>query len=131
MTLRTATFLAAAMTLFAGCGQPTKKVVTVTGTVTHSGHQVKSGIIKFQAPNGDFAIANIGSDGQFTMTNVTPGEQKVAYQGGPMGTGSSDGSKAAPVEKPVSVPGKFSDFQTSGVTVTGTDSGGTVTVELK
>jgi hypothetical protein len=131
MTLRTATFLAAAMTLFAGCGKPTKKVVTVTGTVTYNGHQVKSGIIKFQAPNGDFAIATIGPDGQFTMTDVVPGEQKVAYQGGPMGTGSSDGSKTAPAEKQVSVPGKFSDFQTSGVTVTVPNAGGSVTVELK
>src|SRR5262245_39551545 len=131
MTLRTATFLAAAMTLFAGCGKPTKKVVTVTGTVTYNGQQVKSGVIKFLAPNGDFAIANIGPDGKFTMTDVVPGDQKVAYQGGPMGTGSSDGSKTAPAEKPVSVPGKFGDFQTSGVTVNVTDAGGAVTVELK
>ena len=51
MTLRTATLLAAAMTLLAGCGKPAKKVVTVTGTVTYNGHQLKAGIVKFQAPN--------------------------------------------------------------------------------
>src|SRR6188472_293821 len=113
MTLRIATLLAA-MALFAGCAKPTKKIVTVNGNVTYNGRQVKSGIIKFLAPNGDFAIATIGQDGQFIMTDVVPGEQKVAYQGGPMGTGSSDGSKSAPAEKPVSVPGKFGDFTTSG-----------------
>ena len=132
MTLRTATLLAVALTLLAGCaGKPTKKVVTVTGTVTYNGHQVKSGIVKFEAPNGDFAIGTIGPDGKFTMTDVVPGVQKVAYQGAPMSVGSSDGSKAAPAEKPVAVPQKFGDFQTSGVTVTVTDSGGEVKVELK
>src|SRR5258708_31792558 len=130
MSLRTATRLAAGMMLFAGCGKPTKKVVNVTGTVTYNGHQLKTGILKFLAPNGDFAKAMI-ADGQFTMTDVVPGDQKVAYVGGPMGSGSSDGSKTAPAEKPVSVPGKFGDFQTSGVTVTVPETGGAVTVELK
>lgn len=131
MTLRTAVLLAAAMTLFAGCGKPAKKVVTVTGTVTYNGQQLKAGVLKFLAPNGDFATAMIGPNGQFTMTDVVPGDQKVAYVGGPMGSGSSDGSKTAPAEKPVSVPGKFGDFETSGVTVTVPDAGGSVAVELK
>ena len=109
MTLRTATLLAAALTVFAGCGKPTKKVVTVTGTVTYNGHQLKSCVLKFEAPNGDFAIANI-TNGQFTMTDVVTGVQNVAYVGGPMGVGSSGGSKAAPSEKPVAVPQKFGDF---------------------
>jgi hypothetical protein len=119
------------MFLFAGCGKPTKKVVTVTGTVTYNQHQLKSGIVKFVAPNGDFATAMIGPDGQFIITDVVPGEQKVGYVGAPMGSGSSDGSKTAPAEKPVSVPPKFGDPQTSGVTVTVPDTGGTVTIELK
>jgi hypothetical protein len=131
MTLRTATLLAAAFMLLAGCGKPAKKIVTVTGTVTYNGQQLKGGIIKFLAPNGDFAMAPIGPDGRFTMTDVVPGEQKVAYVGGPMGTGGPDGSKSAPTEKPVAVPAKFGDPQTSGVTVTVPDAGGEVTVELK
>jgi hypothetical protein len=131
MTLRTVALFAAALAIFAGCGKPTKKMVTVNGSVTYGGRTVKSGVVKFQAPNGDFAIANIGQDGQFIMTDVTPGEQKVAYQGGPMGSGSSDGAKTAPAEKPVSVPMKFGDFETSGVTVTVPEKGGAVTVELK
>ena len=48
-----------------------------------------------------------------------------------MNVGSSDGSRNAPAEKPVTVPPKFGDFQTSGVTVTVPDGGGTVTIELK
>src|SRR5262245_44187265 len=132
MTLRTTTLLAVALALFAGCGKPAKKMVIVTGTVTYNGQPLKSGIVKFLAPNGDFATANIGADGQFTISEVTPGEQKVGYMPAPMGSGSSDGSKgSAPTEKPVSVPVKFSDPQTSGVTVNVPDSGGTVTVELK
>lgn len=131
MTLRTVALLAAAMTFLVGCGKPAKVVVTVTGTVKYNNQQLKSGIVKFIAPNGDYAIGNIGPDGQFTVTDVVPGEQKVGYQGGPTGTGSSDGTRTAPAEKPVSVPGKFSDPNTSGVTVTVPDTGGAVTVELK
>ncbi len=130
MTLRTAALLAATLTLLAGCGKPTKKMVTVTGTVTYNGQQLKSGIVKFVAPNGDFATGNIGPDGQFTVTDVVPGEQKVGYVGGPMSAGSSDGSKNA-ADKGVSVPPKFSDPQTSGVTVTVPETGGAVTIELK
>jgi len=51
--------------------------------------------------------------------------------GGPMNVGSSDGSRNAPAEKAVAVPAKFSDLQTSGVTVHVPDAGGAVTVELK
>jgi hypothetical protein len=131
MTLKTAALLAAALTLLAGCGKPTKKIVTVTGTVTYNGQQLKSGIVKFLAPNGDFATANIGPDGQFTMTDVVPGEQKVGYVSGPTSAGSSDGSKGAAAEKGGAVPAKFGDPQTSGVTVNVPDSGGTVTVELR
>jgi hypothetical protein len=68
------------------------------------------------------------------MTDVVPGEQKVAYVGGPMGSGSSDqgiSGGGAPSAKAVTVPMKFGDPQTSGVTVTVPDSGGELTVELK
>jgi hypothetical protein len=67
----------------------------------------------------------------FIMTDVVPGDQKVGYVGGPVSSGSSDGSRNAPAEKAVAVPAKFGDFQTSGVTVTVPDTGGAVTVELK
>jgi hypothetical protein len=131
MTLRTTALLAAALTLFAGCGKPDKKMVTVTGTVTYNGQQLKTGIIKFVAPNGDFATAAIGPDGEFTITDVVPGEQKVGYVGGPMNVGSSEGTTNAPAAKPIAVPAKFGDPQTSGVTVTVPENGGAVTVELK
>lgn len=134
MTLRTALLLAAALMSLAGCGgPPAKKVVTVTGTVTYKGQQLKAGILKFVAPNGDFATAVIGPDGNFTMTDVVPGEQKVAYVGGPMNVGSSDAGVGgnAPTPKAVNVPAKFGDLETSGVTVTVPATGGAVTIELK
>ena len=131
MTLRTATLLAATLMLLAGCGKSGKKIVTVTGTVTYKGQQLKTGIIKFVAPNGDFATAMIGPNGQFTMTDVVPGDQKVGYLGGPMNVGSSEGTTTAPAAKQVEVPAKFGDPQTSGVTVTVPDAGGEVRVELK
>ena len=130
MTLRFAVLLVTTLTLLTGCGQPTKNVVTVTGTVTYNGQQVKAGIVKFEAPNGDFATAMIGPDGRFTITDVVPGAQKVAYVSGPTSSGSSDGT-ATNAPKAAAVPQKFGDFQTSGVTVTVPQTGGNVTVELK
>ena len=131
MTLRTATLLAATLMLLAGCGKSGKKIVTVTGTVTYKGQQLKTGIIKFVAPNGDFAMGNIGPDGKFTVTDVVPGEQKVGYVAGPQGSGGPEGGKSAPTEKPVSGLAKFGDPETSGVTVTVSESGGEVTIDLK
>lgn len=134
MTLRTATLLAATLMLAAGCGgKPAKKMTTVTGTVSYQGQQLNTGVIKFLAPNGDFATAAIRPDGTFLMTEVVPGEQKVAYVGGPMNVGSSDQAAGGntPKAKAVTVPAKFGDPQTSGVTVTVPESGGAVTVELK
>jgi hypothetical protein len=133
MTLKTATLLAATLTLAAGCGKPGKKMVNVTGTVSYQGQQLHTGVVKFLAPNGDFATAAIRPDGTYLMTDVVPGEQKVAYVGGPMNVGSSDKGvgKNAPTAKTVTVPPKFGEPQTSGVTVTVPESGGEVTVELK
>ncbi|MBP3958722.1 hypothetical protein J8F10_26045 [Gemmata sp. G18] len=134
MTLRTATLLVAMLMLSAGCGgKPAKQMITVTGTVNYQGHQLNAGIIKFLAPNGDFATAAIRPDGTFLMTDVVPGEQKVAYVSGPVSVGSSDKAPSgnAPKAKAATVPAKFSDPQTSGVTVSVPESGGAVTVELK
>lgn len=128
----TTTFLAIMLTFIVGCGSSdTKNMVTVTGTATYQGQQLKDGVIKFLAPNGDFATAVLRPDGTFTMTEVVPGEQKVAFVAGPASSGSSGGTADAPKANPVQVPGKFGDPQTSGVTVTVPEDGGEVTVELK
>ncbi len=132
MAPKTLALLAFTLTFLAGCGgPPAKKMVTVTGTVKYNGQQVMTGVIKFLAPNGDFATAAIAPDGKFIMTEVTPGEQKVAYVGGPVSFGSSGGAADGPASKPVAVPAKFGEPQTSGVTVTVPEGGGEVAVELK
>jgi hypothetical protein len=134
LKIRTATLLAATLTLLAGCGTPTKKMVTVTGTVSYKGQQLKAGVVKFIAPDGGTGVAVIGTDGKFIMTDVVPGEQKVAVVAGPMGSGSSDKGTAggdAPTSRAVSLPAQFGDPQTAGVTVTVPEKGGEVTVELK
>jgi len=134
MAPKTLALLAATLTLLAGCGgPPPKKMVTVTGVVNYNGQQLTTGVIKFLAPNGDFATAAIAPDGKFTMTEVTPGTQKVAYVGGPANVGSSGGAADGPASKakPVAVPSRLGDPQTSGATVTVPEIGGELTVELK
>ena len=134
MTLKTATLLAATLTLLAGCGgKPTKKMVTVTGTANYNGQQITNGIVKFVAPNGDYNTASILPDGKFIMSEVVPGEQKVGFVIGPVNVGSSGGAADAtkPAPKPVALPARFSEPQTSGVTVLVPEEGGEIVVEFK
>ncbi|HVK12765.1 MAG TPA: hypothetical protein VM597_28700 [Gemmataceae bacterium] len=134
MTPKSAAYLAATLAFLVGCGgPPAKKMVTVTGTVSYKGELLTSGVIKFLAPNGDFAAAAIPPDGKFVMSEVVPGEQKVAYVGGPVNVGSSGGAADGnePKRQAVAVPAKFGEPQTSGVTVTVSENGGDVAIELK
>ena len=132
MILRTATLLAATVTLLAGCGgKPTKKMVTATGTVNYNGQQLQVGILKFIAPNGDYNTASILPGGKFTMSEIVPGQQKVGYVLGPQGSGSSSGKDEGPKVKLVAVPAKFADPATSGVTVNVPEDGGEIVVEIK
>ncbi|HEX4613775.1 MAG TPA: hypothetical protein VH092_36680 [Urbifossiella sp.] len=115
-----------------GCsGGGTKKIV-VRGTVTYNGQPLDSGMLQLAGPNGAYAAAAIKADGTYEITDVTPGETKVAVQETPRNSGSSSGGKHQPLPKePPKIPAKFRDVKTSGVTVTITPSTSDLPIELK
>lgn len=103
-----------------GCADKGVKKVTVHGTVSYKGQRLQSGILKFVGPEGSYSAASIQSDGTFIITDVVPGEVKVGVMEAPQGSGSSSGEKtpAAPKTPPVSLPEKYREPETSGVTYT-------------
>jgi hypothetical protein len=112
----------------AGCSGNRK--VTVSGTVTHKGQPVSSGILKFIGPEGAYSAASIQPDGKYIITDVVPGEVKVGVMEGPQGSGSSSGA-ASPGKAPaVPLPAKAADPETSGIKYTITPSTTRLDIEI-
>jgi len=112
-----------------GCSQGAKKV-TVNGTILYKGRPLQSGILRFVGSDGStYSASSIQTDGKFIMTDVVPGEVKVAVQPAPGGSGSSSGGSAEPDQKatPVNLPDKYRNTETSGLKYTITPD----TTELK
>ena len=116
----------------AGCSGNRK--VTVHGTVSYKGQRLPSGILKFVGPEGAYSAASIQPDGTFIITDVVPGEVKVGVEEAPMGSGSSSSSDertSAPKTPPFSLPEKYRDPQTSGLTYTITPRTTELDIEIK
>lgn len=115
-----------------GCSGKGVKKVTVSGTVTYKGQKLQSGILKFVGPEGSYSAASIQPDGTYVITDVVPGEVKVGVMESPSGSGSSSGEATpAPKTAPVTLPERYRDPETSGVTVTVTESTSKVDIDIK
>jgi hypothetical protein len=121
--------LAVAVVTVAGCNKSVKKV-TVNGSITYKGQPLQSGIVQFVGSDGGaYSAASIQPGGNFIMTDVVPGDVKVAVQAAPGGSGSSSGGSDQPAQKgaPVNLPDKFRNAETSELKYTITPD----TTELK
>ena len=110
-----------AVVAVSGCSSKGVKKVTVSGTISYKGHRLQSGILKFVGPEGAYSAASIQPDGTFIITDVVPGEVKVGVMEAPGGSGSSsssDDNKASSRTKPVSLPEKYREPETSGLKYT-------------
>ena len=108
-----------------------KKKVTVRGTVSYKGQTLKSGLLKFSGQEGFYSAASIEPDGTYIVTDVVPGEVKVGVVEAPQGSGSSSGDdKKAPGPRPVPLPQKYQDPETSGVKYTLTPSTSELNIEF-
>lgn len=117
----------------AGCSKGVKKV-TVHGTVSYKGQPLQSGVLQFVGPEGAYSAGAIQSDGTYIVTDVVPGEVKVAVAEAPQGSGgpSADEKKSAgPKKPPVSLPDKFHDPEKSGMKYTITPDTKELPIELK
>lgn len=125
--------VSAVVALFAatGCsGEGTEKV-TIEGTVAYKGQPVPSGILRVAGPNGSFSTTPIRSDGTFTLTDVVPGQVKVGIMPEPAPAGSSsDGKPAGPAPRPVALPQKVTDPETSGLAYTITPDTRQLNIEI-
>jgi hypothetical protein len=120
----------------AGCGDnKTVRKATFHGTVSYNGDPLSGGFIRFVGPAGDFSVAQIQKDGTYVVTDVVPGEQKVAVSQAPQSVGSSADAlpkgKATPKKAPSTLPQKFYDTEASGVRVTVTADTQELPIDLK
>jgi hypothetical protein len=105
-----------------GCGP---QFGTVQGTVTVDGKPANKGSVIFSGAGNRSAAGTIEPDGSYVAENVPVGEVKVAILqmlGGParpgplQGLPGLDDVPAAPPAKPVPIPKKYQNVETSGLT---------------
>jgi hypothetical protein len=90
--------------LLAGAGCSGQKRLTINGSLSYEGHPVASAMVKFYSQ--DHVEMAYVRDGSFTITDVPPGEVKVAVEPDPSGG------------KSVAIPQKYTDPETSGLAFT-------------
>jgi hypothetical protein len=119
----------------AGCSGHGVKKVTVNGTITYKGQPLRSGFVKFIGPEGATSSGGvIQSDGTFIITDVVPGEVKVGVVEAPQGTRSPapEEKKAPGANKPPpSLPEKYRDPETAGLTYTITPETKELLIDIK
>jgi hypothetical protein len=126
----------------AGCGGG-RTAVTITGTVSYQGKPLPAGRISFIGPGGQVASALISEDGGFEASNVPLGQVKVGVST-PLPPppeiikaakeGKRRFGKGNPItvdSNTVSIPAKYSDPATSGLTLTVTEGAQPFVIELK
>jgi hypothetical protein len=124
--------LTVAVVAVAGCTGKGVKKVTVHGTVSYKGQPLRSGILKFVGPDGSYSAASIQTDGTYIITDVVPGEVKVGVMEAPQSAGSSSSDERPGAKSPpVSLPPKYHDPETSGVTYTITPDTKELPIEIK
>ena len=132
--VRLLALVAVAVMAAAGCSGGVGKV-TVQGTISYKGQPLRSGLLKFVGPGATYSAASIQPDGKFIITDVVPGEVKVGVMETPRGSGapSSNDQKTSsrPPPPPVSLPEKYRNPETSGLTYTITPSTTELTIDIQ
>jgi hypothetical protein len=123
----------------AGCNR-TPPRLTIQGSVSYRGQPVPSGRVRFLTPDKQHTwMADLKSDGTFVITDVAPGEVKVAIQDdprAPKGKTAKPAAELAPGESPghgpsVVIPEKYKDVDTSELKYDITPSTRDLKIDLK
>ena len=135
MTLRhltrptTGLFLGVVLVSATACNAE-KPTATATGTVTYNGTPVTTGQLNLLSKTGAGAQAKIGETGDFTIAGeIEAGEYTVFVTPPPPEPQAPGAGRAKP--RTFTVPAKFRDAATSGVTVTVKPGTNTIPVEFK
>ncbi len=107
--------LVLAVGLSAGCSRDKRQ--TVHGTVTFKGEKLTAGTVRILGPGDQLATAEIRPDGTFAVTDVPPGEVRIAIVDTASGS-SGAGPGAGAAAKRVRIPDKYKDVKTSGLVYT-------------
>jgi hypothetical protein len=122
--------------LATGCSRQTPRL-RITGSVWYKGQPVAAGRVRFASTDNRTWIADLRPDGTFVMTDVTPGEVKVAVEDDPRARSSGgreadpapgEGAKRAPG---VGIPPKYKDLKTTDQKVDITPENTNLKIELK
>jgi hypothetical protein len=108
-----------------GCTNQGVQKLTVHGTVSYQGQPLQSGFLKFVGKDGAYSATSIQKDGKFTMTDVVPGEVKVAVAEAPGGSKQGAASPKSPL------PDKYRDAATSGLQYTITPQTTQLDIDIK
>lgn len=119
-----------ALVVLSGCGgsEPTG---TVTGKVTLDGQPVTAGEIGFISAKGFSAVAEIGSDGSFTLEENLPVDKYTVTVNGPGLTEAPGEEGGDAVAAKTSIPEGYFDESTSDITQEIVAGPNTVTIALK
>jgi hypothetical protein len=118
-----------------GCGS---QFATVEGIVTVDGKPANKGSVIFSGAGNRSAAGTIMPDGSYVAENVPVGEVRVSIMqmiGGPArpgpfkAPGSDDASPAAPA-KPMPIPNKYKNVETSNLTYTVTSGANEIDIQL-
>jgi hypothetical protein len=123
-------FLAGLMVLapfaLAGCGSSGKALGTVEGKVTVDGSPANAGSVTFASTGGQSLSGQIQPDGTYKVVGVPVGPAKVflspppqmpAVAAAPKGSADMPGGPAT-VAKPVPIPRKYINAESSGLSTT-------------
>jgi hypothetical protein len=116
-----------------GCGPSRPAVVPAAGIVTLDGQPLAGGFIRLVPAASRPATGEIGPDGRFTLgtfaaaDGCVPGTHGVEVIGPLPGGGETSAAVPAPT---VTVPARYRDAQTSGITITITGPTRDLTIPL-
>ncbi len=120
--------LAAVALVASGCFAGGVKKVTVHGTISYQGQPLRSGLLGFSGPEGAYSAGSIRPDGTFTVTDVVPGEVKVAVLEAPRGSKVGASNQQDPSGF---LPPQYRDPETSGLRYTITPQTRELPIEIK
>ena len=133
--------LACSCLTWAGCGKPSLQTVLVKGKVTYQGNPLRGGTITFHPVDrqkGRPATATIGADGTYdvstleTARGLVPGEYKICVTSQQESLAMMSPAEAArAAAKSLAIPQRYTNPETSGLSVTVAEGDGAKTLGLE
>jgi hypothetical protein len=124
------------------CGSSDPDLKPVSGHVTHKGQHLADAVVRFIPAGGTIGVGGVGktdAEGTYQITyaqggeGLLPGAYKVTVSKRVMPDGSAPPEDVDPIESPAreTLPPRYSHEETTRLTKTVPDVGGTIDIELE